>query len=94
MEKVKYTDFVKQVASDSGYPQKHISAILKSASKCCAKNLIDGMASAVMLGVTIYPGIYPPVDRKDKNGNVVHCDAVIYPRARFGPYFKNQLLNS
>ena len=94
MEKVKYTDFVKQVASDSGYPQKHIDAILKSASKCCAKNLIDGMSTAVMLGVAIYPSIFPATDRKDKNGNIVHYDAVIYPRARFGPYFKNQLLNS
>jgi hypothetical protein len=92
--KVSYSDFVRQVAKESGYAQKNISEVLEVASKCIADNLNKEISTTVMKGIIIYPGKYPATDRKDDNGNIIHCDEVIYPRARFGQSFKKQLLFS
>ena len=93
MEKVKFTDFVRQVSKKSGYAQKNIAEVLDVASECVAENLSNEISTTVMKGVVIYPGKYPAFDREE-NGKVVHYDEVIYPRARFGSAFKNQLLFS
>ena len=74
--KVSYSDFVRQVAKESGYAQKNISEVLEVASKCVADNLNKEISTTVMKGIIIYPGKYPATDRKDDNGNIIHCDEV------------------
>ncbi len=93
MDKVKFTDFVRQVSKKSGYAQKDIKEVLNVASECTATNLSNKMATTIMQGVVIYPASYPAMD-KVEDGKTVHYDEVIYPRARFGIAFKNQLLFS
>lgn len=93
MDKVKFTDFVRQVSKKSGYAQKDIKEVLNIGSECVAENLNKGTATTVMQGVVIYPGVYPAMDRVE-NGKTVHYEEVIYPRARFGQSFKKQLLFS
>ena len=94
MDKINFGDFVRQVSKRSGYAQKDIKEVLNIGSECVAENLSNGIQTTIMQGVVIYPGVYPAIDRKDENGNTVHCDEVIYPRARFGQAFKKQLLFS
>ena len=93
MEKVKFTDFVRQVAKKSGYAQKDIKEVLNVSSAIVAENLNNGISTTIMQGVVIYPGVYPAMDRVE-DGQTVHYDEVIYPRARFGQAFKKQLLFS
>lgn len=92
-EKVKFLDFVRQVSKKSGYAQRDIKEVLNVASECVAINLNDKKATTVMQGVVIYPALYPAMD-KVVDGKTKHYDEVIYPRARFGVAFKNQLLFS
>ena len=93
MEKVNFSDFVRQVSRRSGYAQKDIKEVLNVGSECIVENLNKGMSTTVMQGVIVYPGVYPAFDRVE-NGKTVHYDEVIYPRARFGQAFKKQLLFS
>lgn len=93
MEKVNYSDFVRQVSKKSGYAQVNIREILDNAAQVAADNLNNNIASTIMQGVIIYPSSYPAIDMKDKDGNVVHRSEAIYPRARFGKAFKNYLLS-
>ena len=91
--KVKFTDFVRQVSKKSGYAQKDITAVFETASECVAENLNAEKATTIMKGLVVYPGKYPAFDRVE-DGKTVHYDEVIYPRARFGQAFKKQLLFS
>lgn len=93
MDKISFNDFVRQVSSKSGYAQKDIKQVLNTGSECIADNLNDGLATTVMQGIIVYPGIYPAMDRVE-DGKTVHYEEVIYPRARFGQAFKKQLLFS
>lgn len=93
MDKIKFTDFVRQLSKKSGYAQRDIKEVLNIGSLCVAENLSDGIATTIMQGVVIYPGVYPAIDRIE-DGKHVHYDEVIYPRARFGSAFKKQLLSS
>lgn len=93
IEKISFTNFVKQISKKSGYAQKDIKEVLNVGSSLVAENLSKGIATAIMQGVVIYPGVYPATDRIE-NGKTVHYDEVIYPRARFGASFKKQLLFS
>lgn len=93
MEKVKFTDFVRQVSKKSGYAQKDIKEVLNISSAIVAENLSNGISTTIMQGVVIYPGVYPAMDRVE-DGKNVHYEEVIYPRARFGQAFKKQLLFS
>lgn len=91
MDKIKFTDFARQVSKKSGYAQKDIKEVLYTCSECIAENLDKGIATTVMLGMVVYPATYPGFDRVE-NGKTVHYDKVIYPRARFGQAFKKQML--
>lgn len=91
--KIKFTDFVRQVSKKSGYAQKNIAEVLNVASECVAENLSQEITTTIMKGVVIYPGKYPAFDRVE-DGKTVHYEEVIYPRARFGTAFKKQLLFS
>lgn len=93
MDKVNFSNFVRQISDKSGYAQKDIKQVLNVGSECVAENLSNGMATTIMQGVIIYPGVYPATDRVE-DGKTVHYDEVIYPRARFGQSFKKQLLFS
>ena len=92
--KISFSDFVRQVAKKTGFAQKNINEIFTVGSECVAENLNNEIATTIMKGIIVYPCKYPAVDREDENGNIVHCDEVIYPRARFGQSFKKQLLFS
>lgn len=93
MDKVNFSDFVRQISKKSGYAQKDIKEVLTTGSECVAENLAKGISTAIMQGVIIYPGVYPATDRIE-DGKTVHYEEVIYPRARFGQSFKKQLLFS
>ena len=93
MDKVRFLDFVRQVSKKSGYAQKDIKEVLNVASACVADNMNNKLATTVMQGIIVYPAVYPAMD-KIEDGKNVHYDEVIYPRARFGAAFKNQLLFS
>ena len=94
MEKVNFTDFVKQVSKKSGYAQKDIKEVFNVGSECIIENLNNNKSTTIMTGVIIYPGKYPAIDRTEADGRLAHYDEVIYPRARFGQSFKKQLLFS
>lgn len=93
MEKVNMSEFVRQISQKSGYAQTDIKAVLNFASECIAENLSDGLSTTIMQGVVIYPSVLPARDAKDKNGNLVHYEQTIYPRARFGQSFKKLLFS-
>ena len=93
MEKVNYSDFVRQVSKKSGYAQVNIKEILDKAAEVSADNQNQNIASTVMQGIIIYPSTYPAVDTTDKDGNIIHHNETVYPRARFGKAFKNYLLS-
>ena len=94
MDKMKFTDFVCQVAKKSGYSQLVVRNILNAGCECAAYNLSDGLATTVMQGVILYPAVFPARDRKDSDGNIIHDEEIIYPRARFGQGFKKKMLFS
>jgi nucleoid DNA-binding protein len=91
MEKVTFADFARQVSKRSGYAQKDIKEVLHTCSKCIAENLNKGMETTVMMGMIVYPATYPGFNRVE-NGETIHYDEVVYPRARFGQAFKKQML--
>lgn len=93
MDKIKFTDFARQVSKRSGYAQKDIKEVLHTCSQIIAENLDNGAATTVMMGMVVYPAKYPGFDRVE-DGKTVHYDEVIYPRARFGQAFKKQMLYS
>ena len=93
MEKISMNEFVRQISKKSGYAQTDIKAVLNFASECVAENLNDGVSTTMMHGVIIYPAVYPARDIKDKNGDIIHHEQVIYPRARFGQSFKKLLFS-
>ena len=94
MDKIKFGDFVRQIAAQSGYTQTDIKQVLKTGSAVIASNLKDGKATTIMQGVIIYPSIYPATQIKQEDGGVLQIDEKLYPRARFGKAFKKQLLYS
>lgn len=73
IEKINNKDFVRQIAKDTGYAQKDISAVLNSAADITLQNLNNGKATAVLKGMVVYPS---------------HYNEVQFPRARFGKSFK------
>jgi hypothetical protein len=93
-EKINIGDFVRQVSKKSGYAQRDIAEVLNVASEIAAKNVGENKSTVIMKGIILYPGYYPAVDKKDVNGKDVHFGEVIYPRARFTEYFKNNMLFS
>lgn len=94
MDKVKHSDFVRQISKATGYAQKDIAAVLDAAKDVIIADLNEMKSVAVMKGMIVYPSVYPAIDTKDKDGNTVHCDEVLYPRARFTSLFKDNLLIS
>lgn len=92
MDKISFSEFVRQVSKKSGYAQKDIKEVFSVGSEVVAINLEDKISTTIMPGVVVYPAVYPAMDKTDENGNTVHYDEVIYPRARFGQAFKKQLL--
>lgn len=95
MERIKHSDFVKQISKATGYPQKYIATIFDAAKDVIIEDLNDMKSIAVMKGMIVYPGIYPmAVDRKDEDGNIIHCEKVLYPRAKFTSVFKDNLFYS
>lgn len=75
MDKINNPEFVKMISKDTGYAQKEIAIVLSSVSSLLLRNLSEGKETAILKGVIVYPAKY-----KDKS---------IFPRARFGTYFKN-----
>lgn len=94
MDKIKYGEFVCQVSEETGHAQYAISEILDGASNVVANNLNNGLATTIMKGVVIYPSKCAARDVKDINGDALHIDETIYPRAKFGVAFKKKLLFS
>ena len=92
MEKINIPEFVKQVSKASGYAQKDIREVLNVAAEVAARDLSDDKEVVIMDGVILYPGHYKARDGKDMNGNSVHYDEAIFPRARFTNTFKSKML--
>lgn len=94
MEKINMSHFVRQISKKSGYAQKDINEVLKAASEIIGENISKETETVIMPGIIVYPGHYPAREGKDPNGNPIHFDEVIYPRARFTNSFKDKLLFS
>ena len=75
--KVTYTEFIKQVSRKSGYAQKDIREVFDNASEIIHENLQNNKATTAMTGLIIFPANFR--------------DKLIYPRARFGRYFRKNL---
>ena len=75
MDKINNSEFVRMVSKDTGYAQRDISAVLDSIGSLLVKNLSEGKETAILKGIIVYPEKYK--------------DTAVFPRARFGKYFKN-----
>ena len=91
MERIKLTEYVRQISKASGYAQRDIMEVLKEASNVLALNVGQEKETVVMPGVVVYPGHYPSREGNDPNGNPVNFEKVTYPRARFTSAFKNRM---
>lgn len=73
-ERVNNSDFVRIISKKTGLKQKDIKEMLEAGAETILDNLKNGVATVVFSGMVVYPSTY-------KN-------EYIFPRARFGKYFK------
>lgn len=81
-EKVKNSDFIRQISKKTGYAQVDVGAVLNAASEVIVENLADGKSTSVFKGMVIYPSAY--------NGSGFGREiSARFPRARFGKFFRS-----
>ena len=77
-DKMNNTDFITAVSQETGeaFSQKEVRDVLRAAANVVLNNLKNGIETAVFEGMVVYPATY----KGEKE--------ILFPRARFGRYFK------
>ena len=92
MNKINYSEFVKQVSKKTGYAQKDVKEVLNVASDIALENMQDGTAVSVFSGVTFEPRFIAEATRRNpRTGESVLVAAHKKPKAKFGAKYKEAL---
>lgn len=90
--KINNTDYIRLIAKDTGYTQKDVAEVLKSAANVVADQLKTGNSVAVFRGVT-FKNIHR-AERQGRNpqtGESITIKAHYSPKVEFGTTWKENL---
>lgn len=94
METISVKDFVREVANETGYSQKDISAVLESAESVMINGVSGGKTVKIFKSMSVVPSIRKAHEGYNINTNeMIMIPETINPKAKFSKAFKDLLNN-
>lgn len=92
MNKISYSDFVKQISKKTGYAQKDVKEVLNTASDIALEDLQTGDSVNVFNGLTLETRFVAEATRRNpRTGASVLVPAHRKPKAKFGSKYKEAI---